>query len=98
MDLKFSSLTVLNNCVSITPMKNYNSCLTTRCSFLKKRNINVKESNGSSFIDFGLNLQPTIDLIEKPMGIMALIVGSPKPQTNCLSKNSSHRTWLTQNL
>lgn len=40
------------------------------------------------FIDFGLDLQPTIDLIDKPMGIMALL------DEECVFPKATDKTFL----
>ncbi|XP_044734000.1 myosin heavy chain, non-muscle isoform X1 [Chrysoperla carnea] len=40
------------------------------------------------FIDFGLDLQPTIDLIDKPMGIMALL------DDECLLPTTTDKTFV----
>ncbi|KAI3387350.1 hypothetical protein SNEBB_003872 [Seison nebaliae] len=47
-----------------------------------------KEGIDWTFIDFGLDLQPTIDLIDKPMGIFALL------DEECLFPKASDKTFV----
>ncbi|CAF3396041.1 unnamed protein product [Rotaria sp. Silwood1] len=47
-----------------------------------------RENIDWAFIDFGLDLQPTIDLIEKPMGILSLL------DEQCWFPKATDRTYL----
>ena len=43
-----------------------------------------------NFIDFGLDLQPTIDLLEKPMGVFALL------DEECLFPKATDRSFVAK--
>ena len=89
LGLKFSILTPLNNYVSITLMKNYNNFSIIIHLFLEQSEY-LRENINWEFIDFGQDLQPTIDLIEtkQPMGILKLL------DEECLMPKSSDASFM----
>ncbi|KAK6054863.1 myosin head, partial [Cooperia oncophora] len=53
-------------------MRDFNNSSTITCSFLNRKSTLVKEFQWT-FIDFGLDLQACIELIEKPLGIISML-------------------------
>ncbi|CAG2223441.1 MYH6_7 [Mytilus edulis] len=66
-----SGSTHSSNCVLTTPTRDFNSSSTTLCLYWSRRSI--KEGIQWEFINFGMDLQACIDLIEKPMGILSIL-------------------------
>ncbi|CAJ0944485.1 unnamed protein product, partial [Ranitomeya imitator] len=65
-------ITASNNFASISQMKSCNSFFNHHMFVLEQEEYK-KEGIDWEFIDFGLDLQACIDLIEKPMGIMSIL-------------------------
>ncbi|KAL6082752.1 hypothetical protein STEG23_027220 [Scotinomys teguina] len=71
---KSFDLNSFDSCSSTTPMRSCSSCSTTLCSSWSRRS--TSEGMEWNCINFDLNLQPCINLIEKPAdppGILALL-------------------------
>lgn len=56
--------------------------------FILEQEEYVKEGIEWTFVDFGLDLQPTIDLIEKPMGIMSIL------DEECLFPQATDKSFI----